>query len=149
MSQNRLPQVKDPLADIADLSIKPMAELEETNRQLDDDEELLEPKSNVKAGDVFKKYKKEEQNIKLETIEETPDVLENNTDLDLPEDKTRGQRGKDKKKRKKKVLTQSQLDGLAKGRAKRLSRRGHGHSSQARRRQHGRRPANNHGGSRG
>lgn len=123
MSQNRLPQVKDPLADIADLSIKPMAELEETNRQLDDDEELLEPKSNVKAGDVFKKYKKEEQNIKLETIEETPDVLENNTDLDLPEDKTRGQRGKDKKKRKKKVLTQSQLDGLAKGRAKSIATR--------------------------
>ena len=41
MSQNRLPERKDPLADIADLSIKPMAELEETNRQLDEDEEML------------------------------------------------------------------------------------------------------------
>lgn len=123
MSQNRLPDVKDPLADITDLSIKPMEELEGTNRQMDEDEELLEPKEDVTAKDVFKKYQRKPQNIKLETIEEKPDKLENNTGLDLPEDKMRGQRGKDKKKRKKKVLTQSQLDGLAKGRAKSIATR--------------------------
>ena len=95
MSQNRLPDVKDPLADIADLAIKPMEELEETNRQLDEDEELLEPKQRVEASDVFKKYHK--NNIILETKDE----LENNTDLSLPEDSLRGKRGKDKKKRKK------------------------------------------------
>jgi hypothetical protein len=121
MSQNRLPQVKDPLADITDLSIKPMAEIEETNRQMDEDEEILPPKEEVRPKDVFKKYQK--QNIKLETIEETPDKLENNTDLDIPEDKLRGQRGKDKKKRKKKILTKSQLEGLAKGRAKSIETR--------------------------
>lgn len=119
MSQNRLPDVKDPLADIADLAIKPMDELEETNRQLDEDEELLEPKEKVGAGDVFKKYARTKNNIILETKDE----LENNTDLSLPEDSLRGKRGKDKKKRKKKVLTQSQLDGLAKGRAKSIETR--------------------------
>ena len=124
MSQNRLPDLKDPLADIADLSIKPMAELEETNRQLDEDEEMLEPKARVEAGDVFKKYKTEKKNIKLQTVEETvEDTLDNNTELDLPEDSLRGKRGKDKKKRKKKILTQSQLDGLAKGRAKSIATR--------------------------
>jgi len=119
MSQNRLPDVKDPLADIADLAIKPMEELEETNRQLDEDEELLEPKEQVTPGDVFKKYSRTKNNIILETKDE----LENNTDLSLPEDSLRGKRGKDKKKRKKKVLTQSQLDGLAKGRAKSIETR--------------------------
>ena len=123
MSQNRLPKYKDPLADIADLSIKPMAELEETNRNIDEDEEMLEPKEDVSAKDVFKKYQKEKtppKNVKMEVVEDT---LENNTDLDIPEDKMRGQRGKDKKKRKKKVLTQSQLDGLAKGRLKSMETR--------------------------
>ena len=123
MSQNRLPERKDPLADIANLSIKPMEELEVSNRAIDEDEELLDPKEDVRPGDVFKKYKKEPKNIKLETIEESPDKLENNTELDIPEDKMRGQRGKDKKKRKKKVLTQSQLDGLAKGRLKSMETR--------------------------
>ncbi len=83
MSQNRLPDVKDPLADIADLAIKPMDELEETNRQLDEDEELLEPKEKVGAGDVFKKYARTKNNIILETKDE----LENNTDLSLPADR--------------------------------------------------------------
>lgn len=125
MSQNRLPEVKDPLADIADLAIKPMEELEEegTNRQIDDDEELLEPKEKVGPGDVFKKYadKEKKQNIKLETKDKIQDNIE--ADLSLPEDSMRGKRGKDKKKRKKKVLTQSQLDGLAKGRAKSIETR--------------------------
>ena len=128
MSQNRLPVRNNPLKHITDLSIKPMAELAPPTR---DDIVIDEPKEDVRKEDVrkedvFKKYQKEkkqeqEENIKLETCE--VDVLENNTDLDLPEDKMRGQRGKDKQKRKKKILTKSQLDGLAKGRLKSMETR--------------------------
>jgi len=113
MSKNRLPQIKDPLKDITDLTIKPVENMQEdTNRRIDEDEEILEPQENVDKSDVFSKFKKE--NVKLET----KDIMENNTDLDIPEDKKRGQRGKDKAKRKKKILTASQLAGLARGREK-------------------------------
>lgn len=120
MSQNRLPKIIDPLKSITDLSIKPVEDMAEqiSNRPLDEDEDILEPQEEVDSSDVFSKYKKKER-----IVLETKDVMENNTDLDIAEDKKRGQRGKDKAKRKKKILTASQLAGLAKGRLKSMETR--------------------------
>ena len=119
MSQNRLPTIKNPLADIQDLSIKPVEVMQETNRTIDEDENILEPQEEVDSSDVFSKYKKKE-NIKLET----KDVMENNTDLDIVEDLPRvGGRGKDKVKRKKRTLTPAQLEGLKRGRIKSMETR--------------------------
>jgi len=118
MSQNRLPEVKDPLADLA---IKPMEEIEEEVEIIQ--QEIQEPP--VGANDVFgKDFKK--KNIKLEKKEikedEIKDNLPNSLQTELKEVPQR-RRGKDKVKRKKKVMSQSQLDALARGRAKSLATR--------------------------
>jgi|TARA_R110000744_G_scaffold193550_3_gene312438 hypothetical protein len=119
MSQNRLPKIQDPLKSITDLSIKPVETMaQETNRPIDDDEDILEPQEEVDSSDVFSKYKKKER-VTLET----KDIMENNTDLDIEPPSGRGKRGKDKAKRKKKTLSASQLAGLKAGRLKSLETR--------------------------
>lgn len=118
MSQNRLPTIKDPLADLA---IKPMEEIEEQVEVIQ--QEIQEPP--VGATDVFgKEFKK--KNIKLEKKEIVKDEIKDNLPNSLQtieEEVPQKRRGKDKVKRKKKVMSQSQLDALARGRAKSLATR--------------------------
>jgi hypothetical protein len=109
MSQMRLPKIKDPLGDLnlPDLSILPEIVREEEQEEVEE-EEIVTHK------DVFG----EKKNKKINPVKK--DKIIN----DMPEPITKvGKRGKDKAKRKKKVMSQAQLDALARGRAKSLAKR--------------------------
>ena len=118
MSQNRLPEVKDPLADLA---IKPMEEIEEEHQEV----EPIEEEPPVEPADVFgsKKFKKKNEKInkkvELEVKDEMKDNLPNS--LQTIEEEPKMGRGKDKVKRKRKKMTASQLEALKRGREKSLA----------------------------
>ena len=113
MSQMRLPKIKDPLGDLnlPDLSIIPEIILEE--------EEISEEDEPISSKDVF--GNKFGEKIKQKNVKITKkDEIRN----DMPEEiKKVGKRGKDKAKRKKKVMSEAQLAALAIGRAKSLAKR--------------------------
>jgi hypothetical protein len=126
MSQNKLPTVKDPLADIHNLTIVPEIIPERTDEcdYLSDDVE-----EEITAKQIFGK-KNEMKNVKIKQ-EPKPDKIKDNLpqslqteeEKELKEPKKRGKRGKDKKKRAKKVMSESQLIALKKGREKSLKKR--------------------------
>tara|TARA_R110000744_G_scaffold101612_1_gene195856 strand:+ start:867 stop:1541 length:675 start_codon:yes stop_codon:yes gene_type:complete len=115
MSKNRLPEIKDPLKEIANLAINPA--IKETPNISMEVKNIVEkvPEIAVTGDMVFGKR------------ENPPGVVEDvmvNESLDLPlETKGQGKRGRDKKKRKKKVMTESQLAALAEGRKRSLEKR--------------------------
>ncbi len=118
MSQNRLPEIKDPLAQIANLAINPQI-IPEQNVKMEIKNVVEEiPIEPVTSKSVFgKEFKKDE----------APGVKEDvmvNESVELPMEPTgQGKRGKDKKKRKKKVMSEKQLAALAEGRKRSLEKR--------------------------
>lgn len=117
MSQNRLPEIKDPLAEIANLAINPAIKEENINLEIKNVVAEI-PEEPVTSAMVF--GKKPPPGVK-------EDVMVNES-IPVPEEgnavkKGQGKRGKDKKKRKKKVMSEAQLASLAKGRAASLAKR--------------------------
>tara|TARA_R110000765_G_scaffold1462_2_gene3704 strand:+ start:2063 stop:2743 length:681 start_codon:yes stop_codon:yes gene_type:complete len=118
MSKNRLPKIRDPLADITNLSINP---------NIIPDKEIdlptivnVEPEEPVSSKSVFGKLpKKEKDGISLDIIvNEGPELP-----VEPIQKKTVGERGRDKKLRKKRIVTAGQLEALARGRANSLAKR--------------------------
>ena len=115
MSQNRLPEIKDPLAQIANLAINPQ----------------IIPEEHVKMEIKNVVEEIPEEPVNSEMVFGKPGVSKDkmvNESLPVPEEgnavkKGQGKRGKDKKKRKKKVMSEAQLASLAKGRAASLAKR--------------------------
>ena len=117
MSQNRLPEIKDPLAEIANLAINPAIKEENINLEIKNVVETI-PEEPVTSAMVF--GKKKPPGVKEDEIV--------NESIPVPEEgnavkKGQGKRGKDKKKRKKKVMSEAQLASLAKGRQASLAKR--------------------------
>jgi hypothetical protein len=118
MSQNRLPEIKDPLAQIANLAINPMIKPEDPNIKME-------------IKNVVEEIHEEPVNSEMVFGKKPPGVSKDemvNESLPVPEEsnaikKGQGKRGKDKKKRKKKVMSEAQLASLAKGRAASLAKR--------------------------
>tara|TARA_R110000765_G_scaffold326549_1_gene417834 strand:+ start:288 stop:950 length:663 start_codon:yes stop_codon:yes gene_type:complete len=109
MSQMRLPKVTNPLADIQNLAIiKDIKPTENIKMEMETIVNVV-PEEPVSSKDVFgvKKDKPEyaEEPVKVEEVT------------------GQGKRGKDKKKRKKKVMSEKQLAALAAGRIKSLEKR--------------------------
>ncbi len=127
MSQTRLPTTKDPLADLADLTIQP--NIIPDARDEDFDNEMLpeEPEDAVTAEDVFG-LEMENKNVKLEVKDgimkdEVKDNLPATLETKTVEKRKSGKRGKDKKPRKKRQPSASQLKALEVGRLKSLETR--------------------------
>tara|TARA_R110000803_G_scaffold73109_4_gene136873 strand:- start:2411 stop:3103 length:693 start_codon:yes stop_codon:yes gene_type:complete len=123
MSQNRLPEISDPLKHITDLSIRPDIKPEENVQMEIETIVNVVPEQKVDSKSVFGKEfpkKTEEDGItKDEMVNDGPELPAS------PKAVKRGQgkRGKDKKKRAKKVMTESQLAALAAGRKRSLEKR--------------------------
>jgi len=116
MSQTRLPTTKDPLQDLADLTIQPNI-IPENDEEFDS-EMLPEPvEETLTAEDVF--------GLEVETPGISTDKIVDNlpVSLETKEIPKKGKRGKDKKPRKKRQPSASQLEALEKGRLKSLETR--------------------------
>ena len=113
MSKNRLPKISDPLKHIKDLSIKPeIKPVENIEMKVENIVNVVE-ETPVTGEQVFGKSFKKEPGIKEDVIV--------NESVDIPQPLTLvGKRGPDKKKRKKKIMSEKQLAALALGRERSL-----------------------------
>tara|TARA_R100001369_G_scaffold90844_3_gene130574 strand:- start:361 stop:1053 length:693 start_codon:yes stop_codon:yes gene_type:complete len=116
MSKTRLPTISDPLKHIKDLTIhqniKPPENITMEVEQITP--VVVEEPVNSKA--VFGRTIEKPGIVKDEISSTVPDIM-------AEEPRGQGKRGKDKAKRKKKVMSEKQLSALAKGRANSLAKR--------------------------
>jgi len=114
MSQTRLPEQRNPLEDIEDLTKQPDLTIKPIPEDFDN-EVLPDVEEKITAEDVFGLN---EENIKLE---KNDGIVEDKMTDNIPTPKKQvGKRGKDKQPRKKRQPTKAQLLALEKGRVKSL-----------------------------
>jgi len=114
MSQTRLPEQRNPLEDIENLTVEPDLTIKPIPEDFDN-EVLPNVEEKITAEDVFGL---QQENIKLEKED---GIVEDKMTDNIPVPKKQiGKRGKDKQPRKKRQPTKSQLLALEKGRAKSL-----------------------------
>lgn len=114
MSSHKLIKTSDPLASIKNLIIVPEIIPNQDEIIVNNVPEIPE----ATTEDIFGKDMNQKVGIKKDKM-----VIDMVIDNELPQKSKIGKRGKDKKKRAKKVMTESQLAALAKGRAKSLATR--------------------------